>query len=235
MNTENDSGVQGGLMPIVGSAQARMRTNLALHQLLAACKASSRLTKIEEDNAGQPLGGFWDDILYEALSVALLTVASLEAYANELYFENAALSGTVPPAATSLIAELVERESILNKYDLAMGLSCRARLNRGANYVQNVDALIKLRNEVVHFHPQWDGPDSKHAHFSKKLNARFSPSPFLRDEELFPRAWASASFASWALKSTKQFMDRFCEESGIQNPTTLFATHLQVASGGILR
>jgi len=235
MNTENGSEVQGGFVPIVGSAQARMRTNLALHQLLAACKASSRLTKIEEENSGQPFGGFWTDILHEALSVALLTVASLEAYANEFYFENAALISTVPPAVTSLIAELVERESILNKYDLAMTLSCKARLDRGASYVQNVDALIKLRNEVVHFHPQWDGPDSKHAHFSKKLNARFSPSPFLSDEALFPRAWASASFASWALKSTKQFMDRFCEESGIRNPTTQFEPHLNAASGGILR
>lgn len=216
------------------SATAKTRMNLALHHLFAACKAAARLQKVEAANLGQPFGPFWDDLLHEALSVSLLTVASLESYANEFYFEDAALHGTVNPVAASLISAMAESESILSKYDLAMTLRRGVRLDKGMSYVQDVDALIKLRNAVVHFQPEWHGAEAKHESLSKKLKHRFDQSPFLPNAQLFPAAWACSSFAEWALTSTKVFLDRFCLDSGISNPLTQFKDRLTDTSDGIL-
>ena len=84
--------------------------------------------------------------------------------------------------------------------------------------VQNVEALIKLRNAVVHFRPEWFDEQDKHDKLSRQLIHKFKLSRFLRHEPLFPRAWASGSFAVRALKSTVDFLDHFYHEAGMISP-----------------
>ena len=65
----------------------RTRTNFAVHHLFAACRFSAIVGEIELTNAGQPFAAFWEEILHNSLGVAVVTVAALESYANEMYFE----------------------------------------------------------------------------------------------------------------------------------------------------
>ena len=117
----------------VSNCTIRTRTNLALHHLFAA---------------------FWEEILQNSLGVAVLTVAALESYANEMYFEGSVLKLGVNAAAAADLAEIIDRESILTKYSLALSISADKRLDLGISVTQNVEALIKLRNAVVHFRPE---------------------------------------------------------------------------------
>ena len=216
------------------SATARTRTNLALHHLFAACRFSARVGQVEAENAGQPFGSFWEEIFQYSLGVAALTVAALESYANEMYFEGAVLKPGLNSAAASELAEVVDKEGILRKYAIALSISAGKRLNMGLASTQNADALIRLRNAVVHFRPEWFDEQDKHDKLSRVLHHKFKPSLFLPNEPIFPRAWASHSFTVWALQSSVEFIENFHFEVGLPSAIEPFRAQLSALSSNAL-
>jgi hypothetical protein len=138
-----------------------------------------------------------------------------------LYFESSgafAVGLGLNPVATELIAELAEKERVLLKFELVLAVRTGKSLSRGVPAVQNVASLIKLRNAVLHFRPEWSCEQKEHGKLARQLANRFELSPFLPNEPVFPRAWASGSFAFWALQSVKEFLDYFFFEANILNP-----------------
>lgn len=228
--TEINVGITEALN-VTATATAKSRTNLALHHLFAACRFAARIGEIERQNQSQPFGSFWEEILQNSLGVAMLSVTCIECYANELCFEPSTIAPTLNPAATALVAELLDNEAILRKYSAALTLRCGAPLNFGVQPVQNADALIKLRNAVVHFRPEWREEQGRHDKLSKILQHKFKTSPFLPNEPVFPLAWASHDFAIWALKSTVAFLEYFCGQAGMDCPLNPFRAQLTELSG----
>lgn len=220
---------------ILGSATMeatiRTRTGLALHHLLAAGRCAAQVSVLESENNGKPLGPFWDEIFQNSLGVVTLSVAALECYANELWFEQVPVRPDLNETAAVQISELVDRESILKKYSLALALRTGRNLELGCEPVQNADSLIKLRNGVVHFRPEWFDSQIEHERLSKRLNGKFSSSEFLPNEPIFPRAWATGNFASWAIRSTVNFLDYFYTESGYPSPIEKFKPRIEETSG----
>lgn len=203
----------------VATVSAKLRVNLALHHLISACRYSNRIKCIEIENKGQPFGDFWEEVLQHSLAVCTLTVASLEGFVNEVYFEGGILKSTVNDSASIELSEILERESILRKYSVALSLVSGKRLDMGEAITQNISALIKLRNAIVHFCPEWMEEQDKHEKLSKLLEHKFHQSEFLAGEPIFPRAWASHSFSVWAISSTINFIDYFYNE--ISQPSVL--------------
>jgi len=218
--------INASILNMTVKATVKSRTNLALHHLFAACRFATRIGEIERQNLSQPFGSFWEEILQNSLGVATLSVACIEGYANELYFEPSAIAPTLNSAATALVAELLDNESILRKYSAALTFRCGMSLDFGVQPVQNADALIKLRNAVVHFRPEWFGEQERHEKLSNILQHKFKTSPFLPNDPVFPRAWASYDFAIWALKSTVAFLEHFYNQAGIECPLNQFKSHI---------
>lgn len=104
------------------SASARVRMNLALHHLFAACRFAAQVRKIEAGNASAPFGEFWEEILHNSLAVATLSVAALESYANEFYADNLHRVPGLNEIAIGSIGELVENASILKKFQVALAI-----------------------------------------------------------------------------------------------------------------
>lgn len=211
--------------------QVKTRTSLAPHHLFAAARLVKRIDEVEQEYKGEPFGPFYDEILHNALGVAMMTVASLESYANELYFEGSAIVPALNRAFALEFQEIADREPVLRKFSLILAIRSAKRLDRSCPEVQSVDALIKLRNAIVHFRPEWFGEQDEHAKLSIRLRNMFVASPFLANEPLFPTAWASASFANWALRSTIQFLRYFYAEAGLEDPLQKFISRVESLAG----
>lgn len=216
------------------SATIRTRVHFSLHHLFAACRSASRIKELEVSNSDKELGDFWSEILQNALCVTTASVAALESYANELYFEGGVLKSDVPPAAALELASLIDKEAVLNKFAVAHTVRLGAVLDRGRQEVQDVQALIRLRNAVVHFRPEWADAPVDHARLSNVLRYKFETSPFLPGQPIFPMAWASASFGAWALRSTVGFLDYFFTQISATCPLAQFREKLSAASGGLI-
>ena len=206
--------------------------NLGIHQLFAACEAVARIEACETKNKGAEFGGFWEYILHDSLVVATMAVACLESYANELYFEGQFIGSNLEEHPARELAELIDKEPILRKFSTALAFRANKQLNYGLSPTQNIDALIKLRNLVVHYRSEWSDQQILHAKASKALSGKFQPSPFLpKHEPIFPKGWASHSFGCWAIRSIFEFMAHFASEAGVDNPLERFRKRITELSG----
>ena len=149
----------------------------------------------------------------------MLSVASLEYNINEYLSDPHVLLAKLPSEAREQLCTLIGAQTrILEKYESAVAVRGIEAFNKGRNPDQNVKVLIDLRNELVHFHPEWHDEQDRHAKLGRRLRARFAFSPFIPEKEpLFPIRYISHGCSMWAVKSALAFMDAFANRLGLQN------------------
>ena len=84
--------------------------------------------------------------------------------------------------------------------------------------MDHIKILIRLRNTLVHFKPEWVHLQKEHNKIGKALNGKFEMSPFLKPSEaIFPLRCMSHSMTKWAIRSSYSFIEVFSEVSTIEN------------------
>jgi hypothetical protein len=213
---DNKGSINNREEPDMGQITLRTRTNLAVPHFISACLFSKQVMALERENQGKEFGAFWEDILANASASVLLTVAALESYANELFADH---ETNFPGIRTDVLIKLwesYELKPVLDKYDLALLLRQTSLLNRGNAPTQDVNLLIRLRNALTHFKPEWFDEQQDHAKLSSQLNGRFLPSSFFSaSESVFPRRWATHGCTAWAIKSAINFIETFEVQAGL--------------------
>ena len=202
--------------PDVMEANATFLFNFSVQHLLGAALFSRSVGEIERKHAGEQYGKFWDEILQLSSACIFAAVAALEAYANELFFDRARVFPGYPSRLLDRLWETFEQKSISEKFEFALLLRNRQLMDRGARPYQDVAALIDLRNGLIHFKPEWENEAERHEQISRRLHARFSPSPFLPDRLVFPRSWATHSCTKWAVESCLAFSHEFERLAGLE-------------------
>lgn len=200
--------------PVAGTPPMTIRVNLAVQHMLAAARFSREVGNLELQHKGQELGAFWDSILHFAIACILTTVASLEAYANELFSDR----NTLFPAPELMhnLWETYEQKPILEKFEFALLLLRKPSMDRGAGSYQDIKALIDLRNALTHFKPEWMNEADEHAKISARLFSKIEGSPFFPASEiLFPRRWAGHSCTLWAVSNAIAFVKDFERLAGL--------------------
>lgn len=198
--------------------QIDSRVNMATHQLMMACRHSAKVKEIEAQNVDKEYGGFFDEILQNSMGVALQTVACLESCANELFFEDKLSNNVINNSATKIFSPIIGKMSVIDKYATAIALVKDQHLELGSKPTQDVAALIQLRNNLVHFRPEWYSSQKQHKKLSRNIEGKFERSQYLPSDHLFPLAWASSGFADWALDSTIMFLRKVYAEMDITCP-----------------
>src|SRR5262249_13256596 len=80
---------------------------------------------------------------------------------------------------------------------------------RGTPTFKDVEILVRLRNALTHFKPEWDDEEKAHKGLSDVLKSKISGSPFLNDPLLFPRRWACRDCTEWAVRTSMAFAQAF--------------------------
>jgi hypothetical protein len=92
----------------------------------------------------------------------LASVAFLEASINELLasakHDNLEAGGKLSAAQRDRLAgaaELIEGNNFLDRFQLVLYMLNKTPFNRGAHPYQDTSLLVRLRNELVHYKPQF--------------------------------------------------------------------------------
>lgn len=106
--------------------------------------------------------------------------------------------------------------SALHKYQLALLFADRPRFATGENPYQDVDSVILIRNNLIHFKPRW------HAHgepeqFEKRLRGKFDLNPYLdgTGNPWFPGKMLSAGCAEWAVAACRTLTQAWSDRLGL--------------------
>ncbi|MEA1894385.1 MAG: hypothetical protein U9N36_04115 [Euryarchaeota archaeon] len=87
--------------------------------------------------------------------------------------------------------------------------------DRGKAPYQEVNDLIKLRNALVHYKPEWDTDLKNHKGIEDRLKSRFTINPFSHvNDAFFPKKCLGHGYAEWSVKSTITFIEDFYRRMG---------------------
>jgi hypothetical protein len=183
------------------------RVNMSVPHLLSAAILCRRVGELEHANAGQQFGEFWHDIFANASGAVFAAVAALESYANELFIDHKTVFPELRVEVMAKLWELFEQKPTLEKFEFAVLLKNGQALDRSASPYQDVDAIIRLRNGLIHFKPEWFSAQEEHAKLSVRLKHRATLSQFFpKSEPLFPRGWTSHATIVWVVQSVLEFL-----------------------------
>jgi hypothetical protein len=196
-----------GDITIVANAVSRM--NYSIPHLISASRFSREVKAVEAANEGRPFGPWWEDMRHNAVSCLFVISAAMESYANELFSDRKDVFSGAPALLIDKIWDMSERKSPIEKLDLILHLREKPALDKKAAYYKAMIAVIRLRNELTHFKPEWSHEADIHIKISDVLKGYFIRSPHFANELIFPSAWVGHSCTSWAVKTTLDFIREF--------------------------
>lgn len=170
----------------------------------------------------------WNDLQSYAIGAITLSVAALEAAINELYLEAIdKSSNSLSPLnedQMALLAELwpeAEWFGLLRKYQVVLTACGKEVLSTGTEPFQSTSALIRVRNALVHFKPEWDHELQHHKRIEDVLRGRFQLNQLAQKATgrtvWFPSQCLGAGCARWACTTAVAFSIEFCNRLGIRH------------------
>src|SRR4030042_6422907 len=104
-------------------------------------------------------------------------------------------------------------------------------MNKGDPQYQCADTLIKVRNALVHFKPEWLGEQEEHDKISNRVRGKFTLSPFLgKNDPIFPMRCMTHGFADWAVRSSLEFAQWFTQIADLPNRFAPFLNRMDTRS-----
>ena len=153
----------------------------------------------------------------------LSAVAFLEASINELFLsaiskDTTALS-SFDARSFALFAQLwedAERFPILHKYQVALVLMGQDRFDSGSPLYQGAESMVKLRDCLIHYQPEWDDEKGRHQKLRSRLHGKFALNQYVAKGALwFPHQCLSAGCACWSVTTAREFSNEFCKRLAI--------------------
>jgi hypothetical protein len=208
----------------VGSHQYFAKEHLRAAQFMAE-SCQRREQQCERDG----ITGLDRETRYYALAAIVESTAFLEAVVNELWHD-VSTSADIPnnpylegldQRAVGTLRELgtksrVERSlNVLDKYDLTLLCAGEVPIDRGRSPAQDVVALIKARNALVHFKPEMHWDDDVHD-LERQIKHRVPPNPLMQGAgPWFPHHLLGAGVARWAWENSVELVEEWRQSLGL--------------------
>lgn len=213
-----------GAYAITGSeALASIKTNLSGYFASSAALFSRRAHAIEAVAPSEVNETVRMEHRSYSIGSVIAAACYLEAAINELYLEAIDRNQNTFPKERLRIAELmghvwndVEKMKVLPKYQLALSLAGARPFPKGQDPYQSVHALIRLRNALVHYKPEWDTELEEHRKLESMLASRFKESGLSNSgQAFFPHRCLGHGCAAWATKTAVGFYQEFMGRLGL--------------------
>jgi len=201
---------------------AAIRANLSVQHKFSAKLFLDLSKSLVRENTQKLNGDQHREYRAYAIGSVISSVCWLETTINDLYLS--AVDGSfkppkgMDPSLSRLLAgfwnvteEAEKHISILEKYQVALQLANKAEFDKGTTPYQEVSDLLKLRNGLVHFKPEWDTDEKEHKKIQKRLESyRFELDPYYGSgDAFFPKKCLSHGCAEWAYHTADSFLQEF--------------------------
>jgi len=202
---------------LIAKATTKMKHSFSRQHLAAARLFAQLATEIEA--RGEAEETTKKEHRAYVTGAVVFSVAFLEASINELYLEAVDGNKTSLPSLTdpqfTILTELwpiVEQQQILGKYQTVLAACGLHRFDKGAEPFQGVDNLVKIRNVLIHYRPEWDDELVEHKKIQDRLSDKFELNPLAGPGTLwFPHQCLGSGCSRWAVEQVGQFMTEFCQ------------------------
>lgn len=216
----------------------RHKLPLSTEHLAASVVFATQARELESGRMKPQVLHVRSELTAAALGCVMSSVAYLEANINE-FFSHAVDEGHGEGLAkTPVVIERLRtawqssagKTTILDKYDLVLGLADAPTFRKGASPYQGVAKLIRLRNALTHFVPEWQpgggwSEDSELGALSKSLRRLFPENVLAESyEPFFIGRCLGYGSSKWAVTCSVAFVTEFRGRLGVGfSPTYLLS------------
>lgn len=206
---------RGGKAGLAGEEATWSRDRLSRHHIISAHHFAKSAEDIEAHGGDVPQGEKWRYRAYVTAGV-LSSVAYLSASINELYLEVRKLSQSGEPGVRRELDLLVEawprisKVQVLQRYQLALAVADADQYNPDRMPYLDADNLVRLRDALISYDPEWDDDRGKHHTLESRLQKKFPPSPLVSSRRpWFPDQCLGSGCAKWAVETVQSFTNDF--------------------------
>jgi hypothetical protein len=209
---------------ISGSATGSLKTNFSFHHIRSAAWFAGKARAMEESLTWPPSNEQHFEHLALSTSAVIASVAAVEAYLNEVYLDiadgNADQVGRIGPMLDVVVQlwDTAERQSLLRKFEWLFTLATSRTIDRGSSVYQNIVDVVAVRNELVHYKPEWSHTPTRSERLEKRLKGRFPLNPLSASGQFFiPYRCLGAGCARWSVESAFAFVSWFATDLGVRH------------------
>ena len=198
------------------------RLYLSLQHIQSAALFARYSGRIEREYDGSFSGELLTEYLAYVTASIFTAIAFLEARINEFFADAGEKYGENPLDSDTkkLLADKWESISkdysikMMDKFDIALMVVGKPVFNRGEKPAQDVALVVRLRNTLTHYEPEWINDVTKALSMVatkkkpiKSLLGKFSISPLM--DEKNPYKFLNYGCARWAVESSLAYSDEF--------------------------
>lgn len=186
--------------------------NFAWQHMKAATLFRDKVRELEITHASDGMGPHYEIVRSYASGCLMSTAAALEALINELFIDPHC---SLRPKFSDFDRQFwgrggLEMKPILDKYQEALRLLGLPPLDETRTLFQDAEALIGLRNSLVHYKPTWDADQPKKATLTMYLAGKYPLSPLLTGKNDFVSMESmSHGCCKWAVDTAFAFIRDF--------------------------
>lgn len=176
---------------------------LSVEHMAAAARFSREVEALEKTRDTSA-------VVHLSSACVFMAFASLEAYANEVFFDRQFVFLKHKPELIGAIWKFFEDKPTLEKFDFALVLLEAKPFDKGAAPYQDVVALSKLRNSLMHFKSEWENSRKTHKTVTELLRGKFKvPKAGKQHDPDFPSRWACHNCTKWVVESCLAYAREF--------------------------
>ena len=193
-------------------ATGRVIANFAWQHLKAATTFRDHVIAIELQNTGRPFGSFFEDIRSYGSACIMSSAASIEALVNEFFITP---DGPLRKQLKDFESEFWGRGGIewkppLEKYQMALEMLGKQKLDEHIPPYKDAWALVELRNALVHYKPTWDPDRQRKVDLVEVLTGKYELSPYPDGgAEFVTMRSMSGGCMRWVVSTVLSFMKEF--------------------------
>lgn len=213
--------------------QITTRTYFSIQHLQSAALFARQAALVETNWHATADNTLYSSLIAHSTAAVLSTTAFLEAVINELFMDSVENpEGHVKGLDAATIAQLADLwklgiprragYSILDKFQVALTQARKPLFEPGIRPYQDTNILVQLRNNLIHYEPQWvvetntGAPEAVSTpQLVRKLDGKFALSPIPLSSLL---KYLAHGAAQWAVVSSIAFADEFFTRMGLPIP-----------------
>ena len=251
--TQNFKPEAAEAVAVVSPLQISTRTCLSINFIQSAAffsRESHRLELCSDPDKMTPdeRNRLWTEHNAVVVGAIISATAFLEAAINELFAESGdefqEHLGELPEEDRKLISRMwnqgiprTAKFTIVQKYEVFLSLLNRAEFDRSVEEYDRIQSLIRLRNALIHYEPEWQTHDASRSqadlhNLERHLRSRFAINPFTGGgNPFYPDKCLGHGAAEWAVESSVVFFDLFVSLTGISSPIDHVRQYLKTTFG----
>jgi hypothetical protein len=208
----------------IATAEVDVRYSFTAQYLMGSALFARRCAEIERAHPDNPDEATRTEHMALVTAAIMQCAAAVEAESGELTIHGPGShlgSDRMDRKAAQVLApltEFIDDQDALSRFKIILHILNRPPMSEGEQPWQDMETVVKLRNELIHYKSKWGKEMERQKFFKTLQHLRLTRPPFVHpNSNFFPHQLLGAACAAWVVRTAVAFLNCFYDRMGIES------------------